>query len=39
MESLPFTDYSETTEDSTAVVPLAAISPSGVHIDIVKWHF
>ena len=37
MESLPFTDYSATAKDSTALVPLAAISPSGVHIDIVKW--
>ena len=39
MESLPFTDYSETAEDPTAPVPLAAISPSGEHYDIVNWHF
>jgi len=36
MESLPFTDYSETTEDSTAAVPLVAISPSGELYDIVN---
>jgi len=36
MESLPFT---KTPEESIAHVPLAVISPSGVHIDIVKWHF
>ena len=34
MESLPFT---ETPEESIAPVPLAAINPSGVHYDIVKW--
>ena len=39
MESLPFTDYSTTAEDSTAHVPLAAINPSGEHYDIVNWHF
>ena len=39
MESLPFTDYSATAEDPTVVVPLAAISPSGEHYDIVNWHF
>jgi len=37
MESLSFTDYSKTTEDPTAPIPVVAISPSGVHIDIVKW--
>lgn len=37
MESLPFTDYSETAEDSTEPVPLAAISPSGELFDIVNW--
>jgi len=36
MESLPFT---ETPEESITPISLAAISPSGVHIDIVKWHF
>jgi len=36
MESLPFT---KTPEESIAPVSLVAISPSGVHIDIVKWHF
>ena len=39
MESLPFTDYSATAEDSIAPVPLAAISPSREHYDIVNWHF
>jgi len=36
MESLPFTDYSANAEDSTAPVPLATISPSGEHHDIVN---
>ena len=36
MESLPFIG---TPEESIAPVPLAAISPSRVHIDIIKWHF
>ena len=39
MESLPFTDYSLTVKDSTAPIPLAAISPFGEHYDIVNWHF
>ena len=39
MESLPFTYYSTTAEDPTVTVPLAAISPSGEHYDIVNWHF
>ena len=39
MESLPFTDYSKTAEDPTAPVPLAAISPSREHYDLVNWHF
>jgi len=39
MESLPFTDYSATAKDSTALVPLAAISPSGEHYAIINWHF
>ena len=39
MESLPFIDYSATAEDSTAPIPLAAISPFGEHYDIVNWHF
>ena len=38
MESLPFTNYSTTAEDSTAPVPLAAISPFEEHYDIVNWH-
>jgi len=38
MESLPFTNYSETAEDPTALVPLVAISPSGEHYAIVNWH-
>jgi len=37
MESLPFTDYSETAEDTNEPVPLAAISPSGEVLDIVTW--
>ena len=39
MESLPFIDYSMTVEDPTAAVPLAAISPSGEHYDIINWCF
>ena len=39
MKSLPFIDYSATAKDSTALVPLAAISPSGEQYDIVNWHF
>ena len=39
MESLPFIYYSMTVEDPTAAVPLAAISPSREHYDLVNWHF
>lgn len=41
MVSLPFTEYSENAEASTAhvpaPVPLAAVSSTGVPLDIVKW--
>ena len=39
MESLSFTDYSKTTEDPTAPIPVVAISPSGEHYAIINWHF
>jgi len=39
MESLPFTDYFATANDPIVAIPLAAISPSREHYDIVNWHF
>jgi len=37
MVSLPFTEYSDMAEASTAAVPLVVITPSGEKLDIVTW--
>jgi hypothetical protein len=36
MESLPFTETPPEDPDAPAPMPLAAVSPSGEHIDLVK---